>query len=217
MLNVFLIDILKIQKLYNNTSTFNKDKTPLFINSCVKSLLAKEIIIFPTDTIYGLLGIYDKDVINQIHQVKDRALSKSCLLLVHEDFNLEPWIDWGKYDEKNLAKTQKLLTNLWPPKTTYVFYKNKTLDYPKGETIAFRKILHTECPTLSILLKIINQPVLAPSLNRSTKKPMYNLQTIKLEFEQEVSTFVYDTSFKPHFYKSSKVIDTTTYPYINLR
>ncbi|MEK9614472.1 MAG: L-threonylcarbamoyladenylate synthase [Flavobacteriaceae bacterium] len=92
-----------------------------FINPTLKALRQKKIILYPTDTVWGIGGdATDPDVVQQIYQLKQRADHKALIALVSSLDML------GNYMDKIPDTAQKYLQDERPT----------TLVYPNAKGIA---------------------------------------------------------------------------------
>jgi len=83
------------------------------------------LIVFPTDTVYGLAAKFDEvDAIKRIYQVKGRDQTKALAVLIG---NLEQIKIISPSISVNAAK---LIKNFWPGALTIIFEKRKDLITP---------------------------------------------------------------------------------------
>lgn len=143
------------------------------------------VIAAPTDTIYGLLGLYQEDVISKLHILKKRQ-NPFLMLLSHieaiENFAIVEKDQWS------------LIKEFMPGRNTIVFPKKKHLDYPAEDSIAIRVPTVKDSPFLNYLLKK-NTCLLAPSLNEHGFMPLSKLTDIEQIFGKKIAA----TFIDPHF------------------
>jgi len=160
-------------------------KNPQIISIAVREFKKGSIIIFPTDTSYGLgtIGLkWNDDNIRRIYDIKSRSFDNPLSLLITKEMI-------SRYVVL-LPRTREILAKYWPGGFTAVFtcetqdslalssYLN--LNYP--QKIAFR------VPNHKILLKIIKEldsPIIGTSANKSGTKPKYDLHSISQEFSKD--------------------------------
>lgn len=140
------------------------------------------VIAAPTDTIYGLLGLYRKDVIQKLHALKKRQ--NPFLLLLS---NIQAIENFATVEQEQWA----LLKKRMPGKNTIVFPKKKNIDYPAGDTIAIRVPAVQDSMFLNYLLKK-NQCLLAPSLNEHGFPPLSKLAEIDKVFGKKIAATFFD-------------------------
>lgn len=84
------------------------------IDIAVKSVRNGGVIVFPTDTVYGLgCDPYNKDAIKKIYKIKKRESSKLFPILAYSKENLS---DIVIFDEKS----NKIAEKFWPGQVTLV-------------------------------------------------------------------------------------------------
>ncbi len=166
------------------------------------------IIVFPTDTSYGLgtVGLRWNDRnIKRIYDIKSRHLDNPLSLLITKTMVSE-------YTEIS-AGTQKLLSKVWPGGLTAVLNCDSRasqtlssfLNMKDPQKIAFR------VPKHKILLKIIekvNIPIIGTSANRSGSKPKYDLPSVFHELPSDEIDLWIDAGRLPEN-PPSTVVDLT--------
>ncbi|OGZ42501.1 MAG: threonylcarbamoyl-AMP synthase [Candidatus Ryanbacteria bacterium RIFCSPHIGHO2_02_FULL_45_43] len=126
--------------------------------------------IFPTDTLYGLIGsAFSKKAVRRIYQLRKRNFKKPLIILIskRKDLGL-----FGVHPDK---QTRTVLDALWPGKVSVIlpcnvkrfFYLHRATN-----TLAFR------LPRKKALLKLMNKigPIVAPSANPQGKAPAVTAQ-----------------------------------------
>lgn len=139
----------------------NFDSTVAKASAIVK---AGGVIIYPTDTCYGIGGLKINPVEDKISKIKGRESNKKYSIIIDSIEAI------NKFAEVNPKQADMLKKNL-PGPFTFVL-KTKT----NQETIGIRIPQHN----FSIqLVKTIGQPVLSTSANLSGGENAYNLDQIK--------------------------------------
>lgn len=125
------------------------------------------IVIFPTDTVWGIGCIFDNsNAIKRLYQIKHRQSDKPTSLLI-------PNFSWLKklalpINNKNIS----LLRKNWPGALTVVLTAdpnlNEQLFISDNNEIGLR--IPNHLPLLKVL-KITNKPILGPSANFATFSP----------------------------------------------
>ncbi len=163
-----------------------------------KNNLKGKVIVFPTDTVYGIGAIYDdQQAIQKIYNLKERDAGKPLAILI-SDFNQVK--DIVKIQNE---KTNELIDKYWPGPLTLIFEKKDDFDYP-FKTIGFR------IPNSKIALKILNHlgGLATTSVNYSGEKPINDIYEIEKTFKNEIDYIITD---KETFSKtSSTVLDVTS-------
>lgn len=139
-----------------------------------KESLKNKIIIFPTDTVYGVACLYKDEVGKEkIYQMKKRDYGKPLPVLCSS-------IDQAK--QIALIPDNEYM-KLWPGALTIIF---NTID--KSDTIAIR------IPNSNIALKIIEHfgPLYTTSVNYSGEKEINTIEEIENLFSDYVDYLVTD-------------------------
>ncbi len=131
------------------------------INNSLSILNNGQILLYPTDTVWGLgCDASDENAVARIFRIKQRAESKSLIILVDSIEMLE------KYVEKIPEKVKSILKN--PQRPTTVIYKNpKNLAknvIAADNTVAIR-IVHEEF--CNNLIQQFGKPIVSTSANIS--------------------------------------------------
>ncbi|UCG89550.1 MAG: threonylcarbamoyl-AMP synthase [Candidatus Heimdallarchaeota archaeon] len=181
---------------------------PNVISIAKREFQKGSIIVFPTDTSYGLgtVGLKWNDRnIKRIYEIKSRELDNPLSLLITKTMI-------SKYI-KISSGIQKLLMKVWPGELTAVLNCDSRasqtlssfLNKNNPQKIAFR------VPNHNLLLKIIkkvNSPIIGTSANRSGSKPKYDLLSIFQELPQEEINLWIDSGRLPQN-PPSTVVDLT--------
>lgn len=151
----------------------NDDKS---IEILVSALKNGEVVIIPTDTVYGFSGIVDEKKItdSKIRKIKGREENKPFIQLISSPDEI------FKYTNDSIP--QKLL-DCWPGALTLI------VNDKKGGTTAFR------CPGDNWLREIIEKvgfPLYSTSVNKSGFPILECEEEIISVFESEVSVIVLD-------------------------
>ncbi|MBU1164265.1 threonylcarbamoyl-AMP synthase [Patescibacteria group bacterium] len=132
------------------------------IKEAVTILKNKGVIVYPTDTAYGLGGVFDsKKVINQILKIKNRK-DKKFTIIASSQHQVEKFFKLNSI-EKKLAK------KYWPGSLSIVVSKNFAVRVPKNivaQTLARR----------------VGKPLIATSANVTGQKPAYDVKVVKKQF-----------------------------------
>lgn len=117
------------------------------------------IIIFPTDTVFGIgCRISDRKAIQRLYEIKRRKKGTPTLILVNNRQEAEKYGIFNK-------KAKKLADIFWPgPLTLIIRAKNTLPELIKGpnNTIGIRQPKHS---IVNQLISYVKEPILAPSAN----------------------------------------------------
>ncbi|MFC1617522.1 L-threonylcarbamoyladenylate synthase, partial [Candidatus Margulisiibacteriota bacterium] len=142
------------------------------LNKICDDLKAKKIGVFPCDTIWGLIGIMDLEVIQKVFELKKRDQNQPFLILIPNIKTLTTLAE----EIPDCAK--ELIKKYWPGPLTIIFKKNKAID-PKftaqKDTIAIR---YPKFIPLNFLLDKINRPLISTSVNISKHEAISSLKDI---------------------------------------
>ena len=142
------------------------------IDGAVKHFKKGSVVIFPTDTVYGIgCDIRYESAISRVHKIRRDPYLKPMLILA-SDTNQAA--EYGIFD--SLAKN--LLTNFWPgPLTVVVKAQNKSprIIQGKGRTIGIRV---PNQPSILKIIKKVGAPIVAPSANFHKDKTPTSFQEI---------------------------------------
>jgi len=147
------------------------------LNEAVKVIKKGGVVIFPTDTVYGLIAdAKNKTAVKKIFKIKKRSFKKPLPVFV-KDLKMAKGL-------AKIGKTQeKILKKCWPGKVT-VILKAKSTKFPKG-IISKDKKIGLRIPDykfLSLLLKKINCPLAETSANISGKKASTKIKEVLKQF-----------------------------------
>jgi protein-tyrosine phosphatase len=139
------------------------------------------LVVFPTETVYGIACKADKKSFARLDKIKTREADKRYTLHIADKNKLSEFVPHLTLPEKKLVK------NAWPGPLTIVFpLDDKDIEQLKkkfnAETV---ELLYTDntigvrCPdrpTAKVLLNLCKFPVVAPSANISGGRPAINAQ-----------------------------------------
>lgn len=158
-----------------------------------------KIIVYPTDTVYGL-GCLSTEVraIERINKIKKRK-KQQFIILVNS-------LTMAKKYCHICLDQKKFLNKVWPGPVTAILRKKKNLpDELTGglETVAVR---YPKNEYLIKLIKKIRQPIVSTSLNISGQPVIENLILVKTIFKENLPDFLIDAG-KLKRKKTSRIVD----------
>lgn len=163
-----------------------------------------KVIVFPTDTVYGIGSmIDDKEGVSKIYNLKHRDKNKPLANLAYSSEQIKEYV--------NISNPKTLgLMKLWPGALTIIFNK-KHIYNNELPTIAFR------IPNSNTALTILKHfgVMAVTSMNLSGSEPLNNIDDIIKNFENEIDYLVIDE--EKHSNISSTIIDVTKDPFVVLR
>ena len=149
----------------------------------VDLLKAGQIVVFPTETSYGLgCNAENQEAVDQVFNIKGRKNDKSLLIVVPNIEMAKKYLVWNELLEKMSAK-------FWPgPLTIVGEYKNDAGSVlaqgvvSKNGTIAVRV---TNFESLRLLTAELGKPVVATSANISDAGDIYDSAIVKTAFQDK--------------------------------
>lgn len=169
------------------------------INKCVEFLQDAKIILYPSDTIWGLgCDATNREAISNIYAIKQRKTSKSLIVLVDSIEMLK------KYVETVPEMVIDYLSEITEP-TTVIY--NNPINLTKNliaddNTIAIRVV---NKGFVYDLIKIFNKPIVSTSANISGKKTPKTFSDISAEIKNDVD-FIVEYKITVNTAKSSKIV-----------
>jgi L-threonylcarbamoyladenylate synthase len=176
------------------TSELSKDDYKNIANKLKKN----EIMIYPTETIYGIGGnALINSVYKKIMSIKKRKEDKNFIWLFKDVDMIKNYVSLNKIEEK--------IINKYLPGALTIILKSKISDY---ETIGVRISPH---PFLKNLFEYINFPLISTSANISNNKYIHDFNRIVDIFKDKVNFFIKDDDKKDkkNAYLPSTIIKVT--------
>lgn len=180
------------------------------IDKAVSILNSGGIIIYPTDTVFGIGCLANKpEAIKKLFKIRKRPENNAVTLLV-DSVNQAT-----EYFKTVTPQLTTLMKKYWPGALTIVYYCNKErvnkLIRANGDTVGIRMPNHR---TALEIIKRIEVPLLGPSANFHKGKTPFNLKDIDKELIKLVDYVVPGSCFEK---KASTVVDCTKTPFQILR
>ncbi len=150
-----------------------------------KEILNNNLVIFPTETVYGIgANALKSNAVRKIFKVKTRALNNP--LIVH----LKNKEEISKYAIVENEIEQKLIDNFMPGPFTLILKKKDIIPLcvtanldTVGIRVPINSITHT-------FLEYVDVPIAAPSANISSRPSGTKVEDIKDEFLDDVSYII---------------------------
>ena len=145
------------------------------LDSAVKTLNEENLIIYPTDTLYGLgADATNTSAIKKINEIKNRNTPLS--IMISDIKNIEKY---AEYDSNTMKQIEKILPG---PFTILLKAKKSNLSYlvqNDSEKIGIRIPNHKFCLQL---LKKYKKPIITTSVNTHGTKSLNNIEEIEQVF-----------------------------------
>ena len=180
------------------------------ITEAIHILKKGGVVIFPTETVYGLgARLSDLKGLQKIYQIKQRPSDNP--LIVH----IAKYQQLKKITSYISPAAHQLTKHFWPGPLTLIF--NKTDQVPdeataKLKTVAVRMPSH---PIAKKLIQKLNEPIAAPSANRSSRPSPTRFQDVFAELGSQVKCIL--DGGEASIGLESTVVDTTSTPFKILR
>ncbi|MBU2578871.1 threonylcarbamoyl-AMP synthase [Patescibacteria group bacterium] len=154
------------------------------IQKAIEILKKGGIIIYPTDTCYGIgVDATNKEAIKKLINLKGRNFGKSISIIV-KNFKMANEI--GKFN----YQTKKLFKKYLPGPLTLVIKKKKSIYQLPNILTAGKKKIGIRMPDNKIALELVkkfNKPITATSANISNKSECYSMQEILKQFKKNIN------------------------------
>lgn len=174
------------------------------------SLKEGNLIIYPTDTVYGVGGIISsEETIKNIYKAKERSFTSPLIVLVSDIKKIE---EIAYIEEKNRSSIEKLIEKFWPGGLTIILKKKEwvpNIMTANGDTVGVRM------PNLEIALKIIESAgglLPTTSANISGEKTPKSFDELSNKFKERVDILV--NGGKSQIGLESTIIDMSDKPKI---
>jgi len=182
-LSYFLKSFKKFKKLFWKYRHFEiiSFRSRDVVEKAVEYLERGQVIVCPTDTVYGLLADAANDkAVEKVFEIKKRSKKKAIPIFV-KDTKMAKKIAIMDKD------MEEFLEELWPGKITVALKKKKNCGLPK---ILFgkRKTIGLRIPNHKLvreILKKINKPLTGTSANISGRASSTRIKEILEQFEEQ--------------------------------
>lgn len=182
---------------------------PEDLSYCVEAVRAGGVVIFPTDTVYGIgCNAFHHEAVQRVYRLKGRDYKKPLPILLESSDQL------GLVAAEVLPEASALIEAFWPgPLTLVVKTGPLAMHAARGRhSIAVRVPDHG---VVRDLLAGTNVPLAATSANRSGKKSMKTGASVLKEFSGKVDVII-DGGACP-IGRESSVVDVSHFPFSVLR
>jgi len=147
------------------------------LEKALEALLKEELIVYPTDTVYGIGGIAkSKNVMEKVYEAKGRDKEKQLTVMVG-NFNqvLEYFLP--------TSEEIKYIYTYLPGPYTFIMKVKKEI-FHLGDEVGLRVPDHYFCRKLCINA---NSPIISTSANISGKEAITNLSKLDKSLEKYIS------------------------------
>ena len=180
-----------------NLKKIAKDEIDLIVDYFKRG----KVIVYPTDTIYGLGGLAtDKKAIKKNFKIKGRIEKKPFLILVNSFKMLKKYCWVSRKQEKYLRKT-------WRGARAVSVILKKKRNLPQ-ELTGGQETVAVRLPKVKFLIKILSgvgQPIVSTSLNKSGQKNLDSVSRLDNYFKKAKTDLIIDAGVIKA--KSSRLVD----------
>ena len=160
----------------------NKQKSEV-IKKCIKVLNKGGVILYPTDTIWGIgCDATNSTAIKKVYSIKERKKGHPLILLMHDIDTLK------KYVVGISNETIKIVENIEKP-TTIIY--DSPINLPTNiiykKTVAVRI---TKDPTLKRMINTFQKPITSTSANISGTPPPSSFEDINEKIKRQVDFII---------------------------
>lgn len=156
----------------------NKNQTEKILKTVGKILKSGGVVIYPTDTLYGVgVNAFDDDAVTKIYKIKKQNRNKPISVVVKD-------IKMARKIACIDSKVEKILSNIWPGPITVVLRKKEIISdmlTGNGETVAVRI---PDNKFISTLMEKIDFPITATSANISGENNLLKADEIIEKFKK---------------------------------
>ena len=149
----------------------------------INLLISGDILAFPTDTVFGLGCIMDKDAINKIYEAKGRSFDKPLPMMCND-------IDMIETVALTDEISKKLISTFTPGPITMIFRKKDEIDdyVTQGkDTIAIRV---PDDEFILGLIKQLNKPLMVTSANISDEGSLLKWKDVYKSLKGRIDAIV---------------------------
>ncbi len=167
------------------------------VNQAVTFLLAGELVILPTDTVYGIAALANNEkAIARVFEVKRRPLEKALIWQFAEVSEVKKFVIWNDW-------AQLLAEKFWPGPLTLIL--------PKTDGSGTLGVRIADCLETREVVEKCGSPLVMPSANISGEKSAVNFLDLNHYFADEKRIAGAVVLEKLKYNQESTIVDLTTY------
>lgn len=184
-----------MERIKLNLAKFEKSGIDYIVNFLNRG----KVIVYPTDTIYGIGCRADnKKAISRIYKIKKREKKKPLLILVSSMAMAKKYCRINKEQVLYLKKA-------WPGPVSVVCLSRQKLPVELTGGLATQAVRLPKNNFLIRIVKKIGMPLVSTSLNLSGEPPILELKNIEKILNKEKPDLIIDAGRLKN--KASKIID----------
>jgi L-threonylcarbamoyladenylate synthase len=167
------------------TSSKAPSEAPENLAAAVQALKRGDVIVFPTETLYGLgADALNDAAVEKVFGLKGRDPRNPIPVLVADQEMLHALV------AKVSTTAQKLMDRYWPGPLTLVLPGQRNIPKPLCNAEGGVGVRISSQPIATLLVNGLGRPLTATSANPSGKEPARTLQEAKNYFADRVDVFV---------------------------
>ena len=179
----------KIKKSSNDT-----------IQLASRSLQNGEVIVMPTDTVYGLAALAeDESAVKKIFKIKNRPKTMPLIIFVR---SLEEAKKIAEFNELDII----LAKNFWTGPLTFILNKRKKIIYNGDKRLSKIGIRIPRNKAMLSLLNNIKKPLATTSANLHKEKNERSIKNLKILSNKDLKTAIF--SNEKMTFKESTLVAT---------
>ena len=151
------------------------------IHACVAALRAGKVVVYPTDTSYGLaVNIDNARAVEKLYRVKERGFNKPSSVIAPSISYAKRMVEWDR-------TATKLVKKFWPGAVTILVklkMKNEKLKVLTANS-GFIGLRMPENKIALDLAKILGRPITATSANVAGVEDCYSAEDVIKQFKKK--------------------------------
>jgi len=171
-----------------------------YLNKAVEKLKEGGVIIYPTDTVYGIgCDIFNKSAIERIYRIKNVAETKLFSFIIPDLKEIAKYAKVSDY-------AYKLMKKLLPGPYTFVLPASKLVPkilWTKRKTVGIRIPDH---PVALALTRELGHPIISTSVTNRKGEILYDPSEIHMVFNNQVDLMLANGAINGN---SSTIVDLT--------
>ncbi len=183
----------------------NEDEPePESIEEAARVIRDGGLVVFPTDTLYGLgASVFNQAAVERMFQVKRRAKEKAVSVLVASFAEAEP------LTEEIPPPALNLMSHFWPGPLTLLFKANDKVPTMLTANSGKIGIRIPDNKVALALIKASGTPLTGSSANLSGNREPLEVEEVEKELAEQVDLII--DGGKPRLSKPSTVVDITSF------
>lgn len=156
------------------------------IEKIVNELEKGNLVITPTDTIYGIMGdATNEKTINKIYQIKNRPFNKPLIILM-DSYNMIK-----EYTKNITTEEEILIKEFMPGLVTIILEKNEKINNLITANTSYVGIRIPDNQELLEIIKKLGRPIISTSANISDEEVITNIKQLDEKLKNNIS-YIYD-------------------------